>query len=243
MGEHPLDPVGRLAHVLQHQNRPLQRRAVGRAEQVGGHRQVGHQQRSLRHAAAPRLARQGRRPLAEQQLPQPLLAPGGLGGQGGQQGAVHGAAAALGQLRPEQGGHIAEAQQPAAGQGQRLLQQPGRPPAPPQTGQQRCRLLLRCQQIAAPLGIAAGQVAPAPLLQGPRHHLQSPAPQHRQAGLQPLQRLGPLQRRAGGRQGHRIARLQRGRPVQLRCAHGQRPSTRASSSSPPSCTWWLKWRP
>ena len=162
MGEHPLDPVGGFAHVLQNQDGAAQIGQVGCAQQVGGHGEIGRQQRPFGAAANPALTLQGGEGFAEQHGPQPLLAPGGLGPQGGQQGAVDGAALALGQLGPEQGGDVGKAQQPAAGQGQGLLQQASRAPAPAHAGQQVGAPPGGGLQVAAPLLIAAGQVAPAP---------------------------------------------------------------------------------
>jgi hypothetical protein len=84
VGEHAVDAVWGLAHVLQHQDGAPQGGQMGRAQQVGGHGEVGHQQGALGHPAAPALPLQGRRRLAEQQLAQSLLAPGRLRGQRGE---------------------------------------------------------------------------------------------------------------------------------------------------------------
>ena len=141
VGEHPLDPVGRFPHVLEHQDRAAQGRQVRRAEQVGGHREVGHQERPLRYATAPAHRLEVVHRLAEQQGPQPLNAPGGLGRQGGEQRTVHRADLAPVHPVPEQGGDIGEPQQPPLWLGQRLLQQPRRPPAAPHAdpqGRWRC---------------------------------------------------------------------------------------------------------
>ena len=113
VGEHSLDPVGRLTNVFEHQDRAAQIGQVGGAEQVGGHGEVGRQQRACGHSTTPALALEIGQGLAEQQGPQPLLAPARLGGQGGQQRPVDGPALPLGQLGPEQGGDVGEAQQPA----------------------------------------------------------------------------------------------------------------------------------
>ena len=124
LGEHPLDPIGRFAHVLEHQNRAAQGGQMGCSQQVGGHREVGHQQRPLGHATAPAHRLEVVHRFAEQQGPQPLDAPGGLGRQGGEQRPVHRAALAPVHSVPEQGGDIGEAQQPALRLGQGMLQQP-----------------------------------------------------------------------------------------------------------------------
>ena len=168
------------------------------AEQVGGHREVAGQQGTCGAAAAPDNPFQIGQGIAKEQVAQPLAAPLRLTRQAGDQGAMDGAAQAPGRLGPEQGGDIGEAQQPAGGQLQRLLQQPGRPPAAPNAGQQGSRLApaerpiragfsrRAAQQIATPFEIRSGQIAPAP--QGCRMgiHLQAPALQHGDALLQAL---------------------------------------------------------
>ena len=106
MGQHPFDPIRRFAHIFQHQNRPLQAGQVGRAEQVGGHGEIGHQQRAMGLAAAPALPLQIRQGFPKQQILQPLPTPVWLAGQGGDQRPMDGAALALGQLGPEKGGDI-----------------------------------------------------------------------------------------------------------------------------------------
>jgi len=284
MGEHPLDSVGSLTDILQHEDRPSQSRQVGRAEQMGGHGEIGHQQGALGHASAPAHPLEMGHHACEQQGPQPLLTPQGLRGQGGEQRAMHATGLSLGQPRPEQGGDIRKPQQPALGLCQRLLQQPGRPPTAPHAGMQG----RGAAQIGGPLGIAACQVAPPPrgqLRTGIDH--QPPGGQQGQTSLKPA---GLLQGRAGRHRPHPITRAERRRQgkqghhgrqragegasrgsLELKrvrrcraavtgrvrdlarsgCPPPQErpgsalalPSTRASNSSAPSCTWRLKCRP
>ena len=167
---------------------------------------------------------------------------------------MDGAAQAPGQLGPEQGGDIGETQQPAWGQRQRLLQQPGRPPAAADAGQQGGRFAPRVEftgpteYVSPSLPVRSGQVAPAP--QGRRMglHRQAPALQHCDA---PLQALQVVEGGAGRHQPHPIPRPQGRRLARAGGTigpeggrrHSQRPSTKASSNSAPSQTCWLKWRP
>ena len=136
VGEQAIEAVRRFAHVLQDQDRPLQRGQVAGAEQVGGHGEVAGQQGAGGATAAPADPLQIGEGMAKQEVAQPLAAPLGLRGQAGDQGAMDGAAQAPGPLGPEQGRDIGKAQQPARGERQRLLQQPGRPPATADAGQQ-----------------------------------------------------------------------------------------------------------
>ena len=159
------------------------------AEQVGRHGEVAHQQRSLSGATAPAFPLQGRHGGTEQQIAQALLAPVRLGRQGGDHRTVNPAGSPCRLARPEQGGHIGEAQQPAPA-GDRVvrlcagLQQPRRAPAAADAGQLG---QIANQQIGEALRISPGQMPPAP--QGLRMglHLEAPALQHRHPRLQTLQ--------------------------------------------------------
>ena len=260
MGEQAIEPIGGFAHVFQDQDCPLQMGQVAGAEQVGGHGEVAGQQGAGGAAATPAHPLQIGQGVAEEQVPQPLAAPLGFAGQAGDQRAMDGAALAPGRLGPEQGGDIGEAQQPARRQLQGLFQQPGRPPAAADAGQQGglvdggCRWgqawLPRSgrEQITAALPVGAGQVAPAAQGLWMGLHLQAPALQHRDAVLEALQ---VVEGGAGRHQAHPIAaaqgrRLPPGdgaRSARQTARHGQRPSTRANNSREPSQTCWLKWRP
>ena len=117
VGEQAIDPIGRLANVLQHQHGAVEWGQVSGAEQVGRHGEVAHQQRSLGGASAPAFPLQRRQGGTEQQIAQALLAPVRLGRQGGDHRAVDAAGSPCRLARPEQGGHIREAQQPAPAAG------------------------------------------------------------------------------------------------------------------------------
>ena len=96
VGEHALDSVWRFAYVFEHQNGAAQIRQIRRTQQVGGHGEVGGQQGACGAAATPALALKVAHGFAKQQAPQPLLAPGGFGGQGGEQRPVDGTSLPLG---------------------------------------------------------------------------------------------------------------------------------------------------
>ncbi len=84
MGEHPIEAVGRFADVFQHQHSPTQIGDMARAKEMGGHREVAHQQRPFRDTRLPAAALQVSKRFTKQQLPQTLLAPGWLGRQAGE---------------------------------------------------------------------------------------------------------------------------------------------------------------
>ena len=245
LGEHALDPIGGLAHVLEDQDGAFEPRQMGGAQQMGGDGEIGHQQWPFGAAAVPADSVQSSHRRTEQQIPQPFLAPGRLGGQGGEHRPVHAAAEALADPVEQQGGDVGEAQQPARGLLQWIFQQAGRAPAATDAGQQGGLGLgcwARCHQIGQPFWIAAGQVAPAALAEGQRvtDHLQPPALQDLQARLQAV---GVLKGRAGGHQSHPIAAAQGGRQGREGGGHQRWDRIRASSSRPPSFTWLLKWWP
>jgi hypothetical protein len=60
VGEHPFEAVRRFPHILKHHDRAPQIREMGGAEQVGRHREIGHQQWAFTNPPDPAIPLQGR---------------------------------------------------------------------------------------------------------------------------------------------------------------------------------------
>ena len=55
VGEHPLDAIGGFAHVFEDQDGAVEIGPMGGAQQVGGHREIGHQQGAFGQSWTPAL--------------------------------------------------------------------------------------------------------------------------------------------------------------------------------------------
>ena len=127
LGQHPINPVGRFAHIFQHQDGPLQGGKPGRADQVGRHGQVGDHQGSARDPPPSWLAQQGRHGTSAEQvhraLPLRLCAAAG---------SMDGPRQASGPLGQQQGAGVGEPQAPfgMARKTKTGFEHAGGPPAP-----------------------------------------------------------------------------------------------------------------
>lgn len=186
VGEHPVDAVGGLTHVFKHRNGAFQRRQVGRAQQMGGHREVAHQQRAGAAAPVQALPPQGIGRTAEEELLKPLLAPRGFAGDGGEQRPMNSARCAAGLLAPQEAGAIGKAQQPPRNGLPAPLQQTGRPPAAAGAGPEAATASRgwRPLKIRQPLRVFAGKAAPLPQGLVVTINHEPPAAQHGDACLQ-----------------------------------------------------------
>ena len=88
MGEHAIDPVGRLTDVFEQQDHAAQVWQMGGAQQMGGDGQIAHQAGAFRLTHLPGRSHKRGEWLPKQQSPQALLAPCGLCRQAGEHRSV-----------------------------------------------------------------------------------------------------------------------------------------------------------